>query len=146
MSRLFLPQSATNFNASYREFFNILARYSNGELKHYETIHPYHNDWREICDAAPYLVFDHEQSQFNLNNPLHVATYTGTKGPFETWHSSQDRQVKRLETLLFPQSAPRRLRINISPAIPNTTVVDERDCASLNNELDLSLMMASEAR
>ena len=102
--------------ARYRDFFNILARPSlvTGELEPYEIVSPFHDDWKKRCEE-PYWVFDPEWSQFNLVDPLHVATYTGTEGPVETWRSSQDQQVKRLETLLFPPSAPRRLRINSSP-------------------------------
>jgi hypothetical protein len=99
--------------AKYRDFFNILARLSaNGELEQHETFHRYHDDWPKRC-KAPYWLFACEQSQFNLVNPLHVATYTGIKGAFETWHSSRDQQVARLEALLFPRSASaRRLRTN----------------------------------
>jgi hypothetical protein len=104
--------------ASYRNFLNILASYSNGKPEHYEPIYPYHPEWLELWETTPYLEFDRGKSQFNLDNPLHVATYTGTQGPFETWRSSQDQQVKRLETLLFPQSASRRLRKNIPPTVP----------------------------
>lgn len=96
--------------AKYRDFFNILARLSNGVLEQHETVYPYHDNWRERCKER-YWLFDHEQSQFNLINPLHVAMYTGTKGAVETWHSSRDRQVARLEAILFPQAASaRRLR------------------------------------
>jgi hypothetical protein len=69
-------------------------------------------DWQKRW-KKPYWVFDPKWSQFNLVDPLHVATYTETEGPFETWRSSQDQQVARLETLLFPPSARRpHLRIN----------------------------------
>lgn len=97
--------------AKYRDFFNILARLSaNGELEQHETFHAYHGDWEKRC-KAPYWLFAREQSQFNLVNPLHVATYTGTRGAVETWHASQNRQVARLEAILFPQSSStRRLR------------------------------------
>jgi hypothetical protein len=99
--------------ADYRDFFNILARSSDGMLEQHETIYPYHDDdWQERCEA-PYWLFDREQSQFNLVNPLHVATYIGTEGAVENWDSSRNLQVDRLKALLFPPSAPRRhLRIN----------------------------------
>ena len=96
----------------YQDFFNILARLSKDELEHYETISPFHDNWLERC-KRPYWLFDHEQSQFNLFNPLHVATYTGTEGPFETWRSSENQQIARLRAMLFPEKAPRQhLRIN----------------------------------
>ncbi len=122
MLDFFAPQCGPSSEALWRAYYPV----SKGgeQMAHFGTnpctipIYPYHKDWLEICNAAPYWVFDHEQSRFNLDNPLHVATYTGTKEPFENWHSSQDRQVKRLETLLFPQSAPRHLRINIPPTVP----------------------------
>jgi len=89
--------------ARYRDFFNILASSSHGVLEPHETFHKYHDDWRRRCEA-PYWLFARQQSQFNIVNPLHVATYTGTKGAVETWHSSQDPQVARLEAILFPPS------------------------------------------
>ncbi len=98
--------------AKYRDFFNILARSStDGSLEQHEIFHAYHDNWKYRCNAAPYWLFAREQSQFNLINPLHVATYTGAKGTLETWRSSQDQQVAHLEAILFPSSAsPRRLR------------------------------------
>jgi hypothetical protein len=96
--------------AKYRDFFNILARSSDGVLEQHETFHRYHDDWQRRCEA-PYWLFAREQSRFNLVNPLHVATFGGTKGAVETWHSSRDRQIAHLEAILFPPSASaRRLR------------------------------------
>jgi hypothetical protein len=96
--------------AKYQDFFNILAYLSNGVLEQHEIIFPYHKDWNKRC-KAPYWLFDLEQSQFNLVNPLHVATYTGTKGVVETWHTAQNQHVADLESILFPPSASsRRLR------------------------------------
>ncbi len=96
--------------AKYRDFFNILACSSDGVLEQHETFHRYHDDWQRRCEA-PYWLFAREQSRFNLVNPLHVATFGGTKGAVETWHSSRDRQVAHLEAILFPPSASaRRLR------------------------------------
>ncbi len=106
MLDFFAPQCGPSSEALWRAYYPVTK--GGEQMAHFGTnpctipIYPYHKDWLEICNAAPYWVFDREQSWFNLDNPLHVATYTGTKEPFENWHSSQDRQVKRLETLLFP--------------------------------------------
>jgi hypothetical protein len=95
--------------ALYRTFFNLLVRSSDSVLEHHEPFGD-HEDW-ENRRNAPYWLFALDESRFNIVNPLHVATYTGTNGPFETWHSSRDQQVARLEAILFPKSASaRRLR------------------------------------
>ncbi len=107
--------------ARYRDFFNILARSSDGVLEQHETFHRYHDDWQRRCDA-PYWLFAREQSQFNMVNPLHVATYTGIKGAVETWHSSRDRQVARLEAILFPPSASARRLRTTHPQIPHRQI------------------------
>ena len=90
-------------------------------LEQHETFHSYHKDWLRRCEA-PYWLFAHEQSQFNLLNPLHVATYTGTKGVVETWHSSRDRQIARLEAILFPPSASGRRLRTTNPQIPHRQI------------------------
>jgi hypothetical protein len=105
----------------YRDFFNILARSSDGVLEQHETFHSYHDDWRWRCEA-PYWLFAREQSRFNLVNPLHVATYTGTKGAVETWHSSRDRKVTHLEAILFPHSASARRLRTTHPQIPHRQI------------------------
>ncbi len=107
--------------ARYRDFFNILARSSDGVLEQHETFHRYHDDWQRRCEA-PYWLFAREQSQFNMVNPLHVATYTGIKGAVETWHSSRDRQVARLEAILFPPSASARRLRTTHPQIPHRQI------------------------
>ncbi len=107
--------------AKYRDFFNILARSSEGVLEQHETFHSYHKDWKRRC-KAPYWLFAREWSQFNIVNPLHVATYTGTRGAVEIWHSSRDRQVARLEAMLFPQSASARRLRTTHPQIPHRQI------------------------
>jgi hypothetical protein len=122
--------------AKYRNFFNILARLSNGVLEPYEVISSHHGDWEERCQA-PYWLFDPEQSQFNLVNPLHVATYIETEGPFEIWRSSQDGQVARLKALLFPSSAHRlHLRTTNSQPHKHITLLKQLRQPGQRTDLD----------
>jgi len=76
-------------------------------LEQHEVVYPYHDDWKKRCKER-YWLFDHEQSQFNLVNPLRVATYMGSRGAVETWYSSRDREVAGLEAILFPQPTSAR--------------------------------------
>lgn len=86
--------------STYRRFLNVLARTDNSGLLHqYESIHRFHDDWRERC-MAPYWVFDRNGSLFNFESPLHVATYNGQPGAIERWHTS-DPRVRELQSLLL---------------------------------------------
>jgi hypothetical protein len=104
----------------YRNFFNLLVRSSGGVLEHHETFGD-HKDWEKRRNA-PYWLFALDESRFNIVNPLHVATYTGTKGAVETWHSSRDRQVARLEAILFPKSASARSLRTTHPQITHPKI------------------------
>jgi hypothetical protein len=76
---------------------------------HKETFHPYHKNWRRRLCA--YIIFDEneQRTHFNLENPLHVATYRdGDKLP-EVWNSNGlTRQLKRV--LFVEQGIARGLR------------------------------------
>jgi len=91
----------------YRQFYNVLAEYKGGELHQKETFYPHHSNWRDRC-KSDYVLFSREKelTTFNLNNPLHVATYDGTHIP-EQWR----REAVEVEKLLFVDNGlSRRLR------------------------------------
>jgi len=75
---------------------------------HKETFHPYHKNWhRRLC---AYIIFDEnkQRTNFNLENPLHVATYLGDEKR-EEWNS--DPLTRQLENMLFnKRKISRRLR------------------------------------
>jgi hypothetical protein len=121
----------------YRRFYNLLVRPEGATIIHHkEVFYPYHKDWQkrlgldsvelpETLDqnvwakslkVAPkrlpaYILFDEDvqRTHFNLENPLHVATYRdGDKWP-EVWNS--DGLTPQLERVLFvEQGIARRLR------------------------------------
>ena len=94
---------------SYRDFYNVLACYERGKLKQREYFHPYHEDWNTGRAEAPYVIFDPEESAFNLQSPHHVATWKVGQPPREVWNG--DRRSKKLEKLLFEErKIARRLR------------------------------------
>jgi len=75
---------------------------------HKETFHPYHKNWRRRLCA--YIIFDEnkQRTNFNLENPLHVATYLGDEKR-EEWNS--DPLTRQLENMLFnKRKISRRLR------------------------------------
>lgn len=86
----------------YRRFFNLLID-KNGQ--HREVFYPWHD---EKLIQSPYLIFDSDPAltDFNLVNPLHVASYTPNKGNHETWRSST--LAKQLQYLLFDERGNRR--------------------------------------
>lgn len=92
----------------YRRFYNVLAQLRGNVLVRNESFHPGHQkDWKHRCQA-PYVLFmsDRSKTNFNLTNPLHVATYNGDQIP-ERWN----RQGRELERLLFiDRHLSRRLR------------------------------------
>jgi hypothetical protein len=91
----------------YRDFYNALARPGpNGDLENIEVF-PRHADWERRA-AAPIVLFDPETSQYNLDNPRHVAHFDPAVGVPERWNA--DPTSRRLETLLFGDGRPRRLR------------------------------------
>jgi hypothetical protein len=93
--------------SQYRPFLNVLARTDqNGDLQQYEFVHKFHDDWRKRC-SAPYWVFDRDDSLFNIENALHVATYDGQPGAIERWHT-RDPQVRQLRSLLLRGAKPTR--------------------------------------
>jgi len=97
--------------ASYRKFYNVLARLDGRRLVQSETFHDYHNDWK-LRAKAPYVLFDAAQSVFNLKSPHHVATWDGATIP-ETW--GVDARTREIEQLLFVERGiNRRLRTSAS--------------------------------
>ena len=94
--------------APYRKFYNVLAELRNGVLVQKETFYPDHaKSWRERA-AAPYILFEPSPrlTDFNLTNPLLVATFDGRHVP-EPWNA----KAKALEKLLFRERGiNRRLR------------------------------------
>jgi hypothetical protein len=94
-------------HASYRKFYNVLARFDGKGLVQSETFHDYHDDWERRAEA-PYVLFDAAHSAFNLSSPHHVATWDGGIVP-ETW--AADARSRELERLLFVERGiDRRLR------------------------------------
>lgn len=93
----------------YREFYNVLACWERGELKQKESFHPYHEDWDKGRAAAPYVIFDPDESAFNVHSPHHVATWNIGHALPEVWN--RDRRSQKLENLLFEErEITRRLR------------------------------------
>lgn len=94
----------------YREFYNVLARAEGTQLHHLERIFPFHDDWRKRADSG-YLLFDPHRSHFDIDTPLHVATWKRGAVPIESWLSNIDRRVAVLERLFFGNKPNgRRLR------------------------------------
>lgn len=81
----------------YRQFYNILAKATTSGWAQQETFHPYHAKWRARAQS-PYILFEPSTSAFNLDSPLHVATYAGTVP--ETW-DLQSPRVRELHDMLF---------------------------------------------
>ena len=110
---------------SYRKHHNILAAFQSGTAVQHETFYPKHEDWVHRL-RSPYIIFDPLQSNFNLNNPLHVATSFGGKS--EIWKSSTSVKVTRLEKILFKdRGIERRLRTsNNRAAHPHINITKHR--------------------
>ena len=47
-----------------------------GKLSQHETFYPRHDNWLDRA-ARPYVLFEKPLTDFNINDPLHVATYRG---------------------------------------------------------------------
>ncbi len=82
----------------YRKFYNLLVD-DNG--KWCEPFGCEHKDWEKRKDA-PYIFFEikHGSTDFNLVNPIKIATYIPSVSSIEIWHSQED-VVKQLEVCLF---------------------------------------------
>jgi hypothetical protein len=102
----------------YRQFLNVLARPNqDGTLQQYEFVHKFHNDWLRRSEA-PYWVFDIDDSLFNFENALHLATYHGQRGVIEKWHESTPRVPEVRALLLEGAKTTRGLR-SINAQIPH---------------------------
>jgi hypothetical protein len=102
----------------YREFFNVLARYTDGHLHQEESIYRFHDDW-EARASAPYILFDPDATLFNLDNPLHVASYRVEEGGVERWRAGDPRIERLRELVLPPEPTRRRLRsVNVQRSHP----------------------------
>jgi hypothetical protein len=95
--------------AVYRDFLNVLAKLERSELVQHEFFGKGHDDWR-LRSQSPYILFDPIETDFNLVNPLHVATrYPDSL--FEEWNSNENELVNDLESSLFKNfKIDRRLR------------------------------------
>jgi hypothetical protein len=95
----------------YQNFFNVLVKpLGNGWTQH-EPFGSEHKDWL-YRSSAPYIIFDKNEllSDFNLTNPLRVATKAGHL-LIERWDFESDELVRRLEgNLFFEFAIERRLR------------------------------------
>ena len=129
--------------AKYRNFYNVLARLENGELRQYETFHSYHDDWARRAEA-PYVIFSTDESvtRLNLRSPLHVAE----KPPdsrVEIWCSRRDRRVRDLERVLFGQfGITRRLRTT-HPQISHPHIAIHKQIGRVKTELRNELQRLS---
>ncbi|WP_334188367.1 hypothetical protein [Noviherbaspirillum sp.] len=93
---------------SYRQHYNVLARFDQTGPVQHETFYPFHENWRHRM-ASPYVLFDEHRSRFNLTNPIHVST--SYNNATDVWHSKQSQRVAQIEKLLFKDfSLTRRLR------------------------------------
>ena len=104
----------------YRDFFNILV---DSERRQREFIYDKHSDWDKRL-RAPYILFDRsrDRTHFNLDNPLHVATYQREDPPWrrnviERWHL-EDRNVLAIHDEIPQRSGGRRLRVS-NPSYPH---------------------------
>jgi hypothetical protein len=95
--------------ASYRKFYNVLARPDGGDLIQCETFHDFHGDWQRRAEA-PYVIFEAANSAFNLGSPHLVAIWDKATKPPETW--AGDARSREIERLLFVERGidDRRLR------------------------------------
>lgn len=91
--------------AAYRRFYNVLARLEDGKLVHHEAM-TRHDDWQHRA-STPYLLFDADLTDVDLDRPPHVATYDPRLGPVEVWRRA-DPHVRELEELLFVERGIRR--------------------------------------
>jgi len=91
---------------NYRRFFNVLARPVDGLLQQHETIRRFHPDWAARA-AAPYVVFDPDDTHFNLRDPLRVASYDRELGGIEVWDRENPHAVALAE-LILPSPPTRR--------------------------------------
>jgi hypothetical protein len=97
-------------NSIYREFLNILARVGpDGNLQQYEFVHKFHDDWKERC-SAPYWVFDPDESFFQMDDALHIATYDGQPGAIEKWNTDVPKVGELRSLLLHGAKSTRGLR------------------------------------
>ena len=97
----------------YRSYFNILIKYDCGCVFQYEPFGLPHDDWEKRAKAG-YVLFAHNEklTDFNIINPLYVATYIKEPIPrTETWFSSENELVNQLEECLLKKfNISRRLR------------------------------------
>ena len=99
-------------HASYRKFYNVLARLDGGRLVQCETFHKYHDNWKDRA-KAPYVLFDVAHTAFNLKCPHHVAKWEKGAPTPETWFTNDPRS-KEIERLLFIERGIKR-RLRTSP-------------------------------
>ena len=93
----------------YKNFYNLLIDSKGG---HREMI-SYHSDWKERSEF-PYIIFDSDETHFNIVNPLHVATYNEGTGAWkgkilECWRSSDER-VQKIYELVGKRDGGAKLR------------------------------------
>jgi hypothetical protein len=108
--RALLPRAALWMDrayAPYRKFYNVLARLDGECLVQSETFHKFHENW-ESRAAAPYVLFDLENSAFNVKAPHHVATWDGATIPENWMKDARSREIERL--LFIERGIGRRLR------------------------------------
>ena len=96
-------------NGEYREFYNLLI---DAKGNHHEVIQPAHSDWKNRT-RAPYVLFKEKNTDFNVTNPLFVATYesknSGDAAALESWHL-EDSRVREVYKLIPTRGVGKKLR------------------------------------
>lgn len=99
-----------NVFLDHRKFYNILI---DNNAEHFEPFGEPHNDWKKRIEA-PYIFFNplKEYTDFNLDNPLHVAFCNPKENLIKTWAKSN--LATYLKECLFRKhfKTSRNLRIN----------------------------------
>lgn len=95
-------------HAEYHHFYNVLAHLADGELVQAETFYNHHDNWVHRAEV-PYVIFDGQESRFNLQDPHCVATWEQAEAVPEVW--ATDARSREIEQLLFVERGiGRRLR------------------------------------
>ena len=99
--------------ASYRRFYNVLAKFEKGQLIQHETFHRFHEDWRKRASAG-YVIFDPRRSltAINVSNPIHVATKP-SDALLDVWRTTAPVERKAAPFLARKRMRRREVRFPI---------------------------------
>lgn len=127
----------------YRHFYNLLIDANNNW---HEPFGCEHRDWKRRVQA-PYIFFETSVglTDFNISNPLHIATCIAKESRIEQWHSEKKVLVKQLEESLLIKhfKTKRKLRIN-NPQIAHRHISRHDFSESELSDLRKDLLKISE--